>query len=77
MAEKIITKGLGEDLNTLGYRDFYKVFCKGIFRIALKDMLANIEELCSGNQKDLPLVLKLANYRRNLLLGGLDKGCKN
>jgi len=49
MAEKIITKGLGEDLNTLGYRDFYKVFCKGIFRIALKDMLANIEELCSGN----------------------------
>jgi hypothetical protein len=35
-------------------------------------MLQNIEEL-SKNHSDLPLVLKLAAYRRNLMINGLDK----
>ena len=35
-------------------------------------MLSNIEEL-TKDHKELPLVLKLASYRRNLMLSGLDK----
>lgn len=48
------------------------MFTKGIFRVALQDMMANIESL-SENGEDLPLPMKLGAYRRNLMLSGLDK----
>ena len=48
------------------------MFTKGIFRVALQDMMENIESL-SENGGDLPLPLKLGAYRRNLMLSGLDK----
>lgn len=35
-------------------------------------MIANIEKL-SENQSELPLILKLGAYRRNLMLSGLDR----
>jgi len=76
-AEKFIVKELGENLKMIEFRDFYKIFYKGIFRVALKDMLLNIENLCEGtNQEELPLFIKLAKYRRNMLLNGLDKNSK-
>mmetsp|Transcript_39015 Transcript_39015/g.59379 ORF Transcript_39015/g.59379 Transcript_39015/m.59379 type:complete len:109 (-) Transcript_39015:655-981(-) len=48
------------------------MFSKGIFRIALKDMLDNIE-LLTKNQEELPLPLKLGQYKRKLMLSGLDR----
>lgn len=71
MAEKIIFKFVGKT-HQLEYSEFYKIFCKGIFKVALEDMMANIEKL-SKNQEDLPLPLKLAAYRRSLMLSGIDK----
>lgn len=35
-------------------------------------MLKNIDELANGAKDDLPLALKLANYRRQMLLQGVD-----
>lgn len=34
-AEKIIQKALGQDIRIFGYKDFYRLFAKGIFRVAL------------------------------------------
>jgi len=56
----------------MDFQEFYKIFSKAIFRVALQDMMANIEKLFESN-KDLPLILKLGSYRRNLMLSGLDK----
>ena len=70
-AEKVITRFIGKQ-DTLDYDEFYMLFCKGIFRQALLDMLQNIDEL-TKDQKDLPLALKLGAYRRSLMLAGLDK----
>jgi len=71
MADKEIVKYLGQ-VEQMEYAEFYKLFCKGIFRVALQDLLYNIEEL-SKDREELPLILKLAAYRRNLMLCGLDK----
>jgi hypothetical protein len=48
------------------------MFVKGIFRIALQDMMTNMESLAKDGG-ELPLPLKLGAYRRKLLLCGLDK----
>lgn len=42
LAEKEIFRYLGK-VEELEYDEFYKVFTKGIFRVALQDMLLNIE----------------------------------
>jgi hypothetical protein len=44
MAEKIIFKFVGK-VDQLEYSEFYKIFCKGIFKVALQDMMSNIEKL--------------------------------
>ena len=49
------------------------MFCKGIFRVAMEDLMSNIGKLTNENQEELPLALKLGAYRRNLMLSGLDK----
>lgn len=70
-AEKDIQKILGK-ITEMEYEEFYRLFCKGIFRVALLDMISSIEKLAKDNES-LPLSLKLGAYRRNLLLSGLDK----
>ena len=70
-AEKIIFNILGKIVE-MDFVDFYKLFSKPIFRVALQDMMINIEKL-SSESSDLPLILKLGAYRRNLMLSGLDK----
>ena len=70
-AEKDIQKILGK-VTEMEYEEFYRLFCKGIFRVALLDMITSIEKLAKDNDT-LPLSLKLGAYRRNLLLSGLDK----
>lgn len=73
VAEKTVLAVVGrEGSQVVGREGFFKMFSKPIFRIALLDMLRNIQEL-SKNHEDLPLLLKLAEYRRHLLLCGLDK----
>lgn len=42
VAEKEIFRYLGK-VEEMEYDEFYKVFTKGIFRVALQDMLLNIE----------------------------------
>jgi len=69
-AEKEIQKIIGK-VRVLDFDDFYNIFCKGIFRIALLDMIDNIEQM-SVNYRELPLPLKLGAYRRNLMLSGID-----
>jgi hypothetical protein len=80
-----VTKGLTSDqdtalkeiekihgkISTLEYSDFFKIFIKGIFRVALLDMITNIEKL-SEKHSDLPFALKLSQYRRSMLLTGLE-----
>lgn len=70
-AEKVIHKFIGK-VDEIEYKEFYTMFTKGIFRVALQDMMANIDKL-STNGGDLPLPMKLGAYRRNLMLSGLDK----
>ena len=70
-AEKVIFRFVGK-VEDVEYSEFYTMFTKGIFRVALQDMMANIESL-SENGEGLPLPLKLGAYRRNLMLSGLDK----
>ena len=74
-ASKIILQSMGKK-ETYKYDEFYKIFCKSIFRISLLDMLNNIEEL-SKNHTELPLLLKLGAYRRNMLLSSLDRSSQN
>ena len=40
-AEKIIFKFLGK-VDELDYNEFYKIFCRGIFKESLLDMMNNI-----------------------------------
>ena len=72
VADKTIMAVVGKDVQMIDKESFNKMFSKPIFRVALLDMLKNIQEL-SKNHQDLPLLLKLAVYRRNLFLCGLDK----
>jgi hypothetical protein len=70
VAEKVVTKVLGRVKN-IDFVDFYKLFCRSIFRVALVEMLNAVETMTKSN-KDLPLLVKLGAYRRNLLLQGLS-----
>ena len=70
-AEKTIVRKLGHKAERLEFSDFYKLFCLSIFKVALVDMLIEIEKMSMVNQ-ELPLVIKLAAYRRARLLSGLD-----
>ena len=70
-AEKEIIKYHGR-VEEIGYDQFYKMFCKGIFRVALQDLLQTIYTLSKGKE-ELPMILKLGSYRRSLMLCGLDK----
>ena len=73
VAEKTIVDILGEEeAEFIGRDEFFKMFYKPIFRISLLDMLNNIAQISKTHQ-DLPLHLKLAAYKRNLFLCGLDK----
>ena len=70
-AEKTIIRVLGR-VKVIEYTDFFKLFSKSILRIALIDMLENIDKMASSS-KELPMIIKIANYRRNLMMAGLDK----
>lgn len=70
-AEVVISKILGKQ-SLLDFEKFYKLFGKSIFRIALIDLLNSIEML-SQDQQELPLLIKLGEFRRNILLAGLDQ----
>lgn len=70
-AEKTIMRKLGHKAERLDFADFYKLFCLSIFKVALVDMLNEIEKMSLVNQ-ELPLVVKLATYRRARFLSGLD-----
>ena len=56
----------------MDYEDFYRLFCKGIFRISLLDMMHNIEQMATAHT-ELPLTLKIGAYRRNLMLSSFSK----
>jgi len=62
----------GKNVTNVEYSDFYKLFCKGIFRISLIDMLNNIQTL-SNHRPEIPLLVKISVFRRNLMLEGLNK----
>lgn len=63
---------MGHKVEELDYTDFYKMFSKGIFRVALVDMLGQIEDISEGLQAELPMEQKLNTLRRNLMLAGVD-----
>ena len=70
IAEKTLYKRIGPtEIYTKS--TFYRLFSKSVFKIALTDMLANIESL-SKNGSDLPLLVKLSAFTRSLMLSGLD-----
>jgi hypothetical protein len=70
-AEKTMIRKLGYKTETIEYIDFYKLFCLSIFKVALVDMLNEIDNM-SKNNEELPLVIKLGAYRRRRMLMGLD-----
>lgn len=73
-AAKVIENSIGKR-DRLDYEDFYRLFCKGIFRTSLLDMMRDIEAMASACP-ELPLTLKIGAYRRNLMISGLglDQG---
>ena len=58
-AGKQLERDLGRDLTCIEYPQFYKLFCKGIFRVALQDMLKTVQEFAEkgGKMSDLPLFI--------------------
>lgn len=69
-ADKVTKRKIGKQ-EKISCDDFYKLFSKSILKVALTDMLNTIEEMFSQDE-ETPLYMKLANYRRNLMLSGLD-----
>lgn len=56
----------------ISYDSFYKIFSRSLFRVALSDLLANIDEI-SQSQQDLPLIAKLAIFKRSMMLSSIGK----
>ena len=69
-ATQILKKKLNHEDEQVSLDDFYRLFVRGIFRVALIDLLASIEELSDGDQH-VPLPLKLDKYRRKLMLNAI------
>jgi hypothetical protein len=58
----------------MDYNDFYKLFCKAIFKQVVMEMLKEIEHLSIiSDTQELPLQVKLDSYCRYMMLQGLDQ----
>jgi hypothetical protein len=68
-SSKIIQKRLGDVLE-INLEDFQGIFSVSIMKFSVNQMIQKIEKQSELN-KELPMVIKLAAYKRNLLLTGL------
>ena len=69
-ASEVLRRQLGHEEETVGYDEFFRLFVRGIFRVALLDLLASIEEIADGDEF-MPLPLKIDAYRRRLMLNAI------
>ena len=53
--------------------EFNRIFCKGIFKDALINVVENIDTNNHTNNEALPLNLKISQYQRGLMMEGLMK----
>jgi len=68
-SSKIIQKRLGDVLE-INFEDFQGIFCVSIMKFSVNQMIQQIEKQSELN-KELPMVIKLAAYKRDLRLTGL------
>ena len=53
--------------------EFNRMFCKGIFKDALVNVVESIDANNQNNNEDLPLSIKISQYQRGLMMDGLMK----
>ena len=53
--------------------EFNRMFCKGIFKDALVNVVESIDANNADNNDDLPLSIKISQYQRGLMMDGLMK----
>ena len=53
--------------------EFNRIFCKGIFKDALINVVESIDSNGKSNSEALPLSIKISQYQRELMMDGLMK----
>lgn len=71
-AKTVIYKAqLGRDKRqTVTIDEFNRIFCKGIFKDALVNVVETIDK---DKNENLPISVKISQYQRGLMIGGLTK----
>lgn len=75
-AKSVITKaqiGNRKKHQVVSIEDFNRIFCKGIFKDALVNVVESIDRDKHINDENLPLSLKISQYQRGLMIDGLMK----
>jgi hypothetical protein len=55
------------------FDEFLRIFCKGMFKDALMNIVSEFDKM-SYSKHNLPLSVKITEYQRGLLLGGVLPG---
>ena len=74
-AKNVIHKAqLGrEKRQVVTFDEFNRIFCKGIFKDALINVVESIDKDKQINNESLPLSIKISQYKRGLMIDGLMK----
>ncbi|CAI2383089.1 unnamed protein product [Moneuplotes crassus] len=74
-AKNVIYKAqLGRDKRqVVTFDEFNRIFCKGIFKDALINVVESIDKDNQINNDSLPLSVKISQYKRGLMIDGLMK----
>lgn len=72
-AKNVIYKAqLGREKRQLvTFDEFNRIFCKGIFKDALINLVESIDKDKQMNNDSLPLGVKISQYKRGLMIDGL------
>ena len=86
-ATKLVSQQIGGKTaipGRMSYEEFNRLFCKGMFKVALVNTINNLQTQTATNPSDdeeprtegffeeMPLSLKIERYQRNRILDGLD-----
>ncbi len=66
-----VSKPSDTNINDIFFDDFKRVFTRGIFREAVLNITSSVDHELSGSLSELPMTLKIINYQRKLMIGGL------
>ena len=66
-----VKKASDTNINDIFFEDFKRIFTRGIFREAVLNITSSVDQQLAGSLSELPMTLKIINYQRKLMLGGL------